>query len=205
MTSPLISRLEALYAEGHARPLEHLHDDWRDIPGEALRPAAVLIAVTEREGHPEGPGVLLTHRPSHMRAHPGQAAFPGGKLEPGENPIEAALREAHEELGIHPGDVRVIGATDQFRTGTGYDVTPVLARVPADLPLQPNPAEVAEWFEPPFGFVLDTANHLHKTAMFRGAERSYIEIMWNGHRIWGVTAAIIANLAKRIDWHGPAA
>lgn len=205
MTSPLITRLETLYAAGHARPVERLLGDWRDLPSEGLRPAAVLIAVTEREDHPEGPGVLLTHRPSHMRAHPGQAAFPGGKLEPGETAIEAALREAEEELGIRPGDVRVIGTTDNFRTGTGYDVTPVLARVPPDLPLRPNPAEVAEWFEPPFGFVLDSANQQHKSAMFRGAERQYIEIMWNGHRIWGVTAAIIANLAKRIDWHGPAA
>lgn len=205
MTSPLSARLDALYAEGHARPVERLLDDWRDIPSEGLRPAAVLIAVTEREDHPEGPGVLLIHRPSHMRAHPGQVAFPGGKLEPGENAIEAALREAEEELGIHAADVRVIGPTDKFRTGTGYDVTPVLARVPPDLPLDPNPAEVAEWFEAPFGFVLDRANQHHKSAVFRGAERSYIEIMWNGHRIWGVTAAIIANLAQRIDWHGPAA
>lgn len=198
----LRARLAELFEIGHADPAAPAYEDWRPLPDTPLRPAAVLIAVTDRPDHAQGPGVLLIHRPSHMRAHPGQAAFPGGKIDAGETPIEAALREANEELGIDPALVDVIGATDQYRTGTGYDITPVLAMVPPDLAIQPNPAEVAGWFEPPLAFVLDPANHIRRESEWAGRRGSYIDIQWNEHRIWGVTAGIIANLAQRIRWHG---
>jgi 8-oxo-dGTP pyrophosphatase MutT (NUDIX family) len=198
----LHAHLTSLFAAGHAQAAIPAYEDWRPLPETPLRPAAVLIAVTDRPDHPAGPGVLMIHRPSHMRAHPGQAAFPGGKLDAGETPIEAALREANEELGIDPARVQVIGASDQYRTGTGYDITPVLAVIPPDLPLQPNPAEVAGWFEPPLGHVLDSANQTNHTGEWNGRKGSYIEILWQEHRIWGVTAGIIANLSKRMRWHG---
>ncbi|QDM41707.1 CoA pyrophosphatase [Altererythrobacter sp. TH136] len=190
----LFTRLASLFEAGHAREVDLLRDAMAPPPGD-LRAAAVLIAVTDR---PQ-PGVLLTHRPETMRAHAGQAAFPGGKLDPGEDAITAALREAHEELGIHPRDVQVIGASDSFHTRTGYDITPVLAVVPPDLELTPNPAEVAGWFEPPLAYVLDPANRVPRTVEWDGAERTYFEIMWQDHRIWGVTAAIIGNLARRLE------
>jgi 8-oxo-dGTP pyrophosphatase MutT (NUDIX family) len=193
--SALFERLVRLFDEGHGVELPDLRDDASFAPPE-VRPAAVLIAVTDR---PE-PGVLLTHRPETMRAHPGQVAFPGGKLDPGEDAVAAALREAREELGIEASDVRVIGASDRFVTGSGFDVTPVLALVPPDLPLRPDPREVSGWFEAPLRFILDEANHVQKIGEFRGRERPYLEIDWQGHRIWGVTAAIIHNLSRRLAW-----
>ena len=193
--SLLAKRLQNLHAEGHALDLTDLHDDAAFAPAE-LHQAAVLAAVTECER----PGFLLIHRPSNMRSHPGQVAFPGGKIDPGETPVEAALREAYEELGIRERDVKVIGTSDVYRTGTGYEITPVLAVVPPDLELNPSPTEVAAWFEAPVDFVFDAANHQHQSAYWQGRQRRYIEIMWQQQRIWGVTAAIIANLARRIDW-----
>ncbi|HTK71140.1 MAG TPA: CoA pyrophosphatase [Croceibacterium sp.] len=194
-SSALFDRLRRVFDEGHGVELADLRDDARFAPPE-IRPAAVLIAVTDRPD----PGVLLTHRPETMRAHPGQVAFPGGKLDPGEDALEAALREAHEELGIEPGSVRVIGASDRFVTGSGFDVTPVLGLVPPDLPIRPDPREVSSWFEAPLRFILDEANHVQKLGEFRGFERPYLEIDWQGHRIWGVTAAIIHNLSRRLAW-----
>lgn len=193
----LVERLRRLHAEGHAREVTSLRDD-RDFAEVTPRPAAVLAAITAGPR----PGFLLIHRPSNMRAHPGQVAFPGGKIDGDETAEQAALREAHEELGINPADVTVIGASDTYFTGTGYAVTPVLAVVPPDLVLSPNPTEVAAWFEAPVDFVFDPANHSAQSAFWKGRTRRYIEILWEEHRIWGVTAAIIANLAQRIDWHG---
>jgi 8-oxo-dGTP pyrophosphatase MutT (NUDIX family) len=190
----LVARLQDLHAKGHAEPIDHV--DEVDRSAETLRPAAVLAAVTDGQR----PGFLLIHRPSNMRSHPGQVAFPGGKIDPGETAEEAALREAWEELGIHPRDVTVIGSSDTYRTGSGYAITPVIAVVPPDIQLNPSPTEVAAWFEAPVDFVFDAQNHVHHSGFWQGRERSYIEILWQEHRIWGVTAGIIANLAKRIAW-----
>jgi 8-oxo-dGTP pyrophosphatase MutT (NUDIX family) len=191
----LFDHLRGLFNQGHGLDLPDLRDDGHLGPRATPRPAAVLIAVTERAE----PGVLLIHRPEDMRSHPGQVAFPGGKIDPGENAVEAALREANEELGICARDVKVIGATDHFGTGSGYHVTPVLATVPPDLPLVPNPAEVSDWFEAPLRFVLDPANHIPQTAFWQGEQREYLEIPWEGRRIWGITASIFANLSRRIS------
>lgn len=194
--SALFDRLQRLFEEGHQRLLPDLLSDSRFDEAEQPRAAAVLIAVTERER----PGALLIHRPHTMRRHAGQVGFPGGALDAGEDATEAALREAEEELGIPPTAVRIIGASDPYRTGTGYDVTPVLGVIPPDLPLRPNPAEVDSWFEAPLDVLLDPANHQPQSAIWKGQRRDYLSIAWEEHRIWGVTAAIIANLSRRIAW-----
>ena len=164
------------------------------IARKPLRDAAVLVPVTDSAE----PGLILTHRPATMAAHPGQVAFPGGKLEPGEDAVAAALREAEEELAIPPAEVQVIGAGSSFVTGTGFRLTPVLGVVPDGLPITPDPREVDGWFEAPLRHVLDPANHAEKLGNFVGRELPYIEIDWQGHRIWGITAGIIANLSRRL-------
>lgn len=196
--SALFDRLSALFEEGHARDIPDLLNDAKFAKGGRQTPAAVLIAVTDR---PE-PGVILTQRPRGMRDHPGQVAFPGGKLDGGEDAITAALREAEEELALPREQVRVIGTSDLYQTGTGFDVTPVLGVVPPDLPLVPNPSEVEAWFEAPLALLFDPDNWATNEVFWRGSMRRYLELDYEGFRIWGVTAAIIANLARRVAWEG---
>jgi len=196
--SALGDRLARIFEEGHREELPGLLNDVRFAPAGEIRPAAVMIAVTERDE----PGILLTHRPAAMRQHAGQVAFPGGKLDPGEDAVTAALRETHEELGINPSEIAIIGTTDRYVTGTGYEITPVMGWLAPDLPIVPNPEEVADWFEAPLRYVLDPTNHVRKRGLFRGLEREYTEITWQQHRIWGVTAAIIENLSRRLAWQG---
>ena len=190
----LFDRLTHLFAQGHAQQIDDLLSDapFADGPGTA---AAVLIAVTDR---PQ-PSVILTKRPQGMRSHPGQVAFPGGKLDAGEDAVTAALREAEEELTLPREAVRVIGTSDLYRTGTGFDVTPVLGIVPPDLELVPNPAEVEAWFEAPLRLLLDERNWTQRSTFWKGRERAFLDMDYQGFRIWGVTAAIIANLGRRID------
>jgi hypothetical protein len=96
--------------------------------------------------------------------------------------------------------VEVVGTIEPYRTVTDYRVTPVIAVVPPDLPLEPHEDEVAEWFEAPLAFLLDRANQQRRSALFQGAERHYYEIEWQGRRIWGATAAMIVNLSRQLQW-----
>jgi len=184
---------EALAAPAVELPLE---GDVPDVRAAADVEAAVLIAVTDRPD----PGVILTVRREHLRTHAGQVAFPGGRVDPGEDAIATALREAEEEILLNPAEVDVVGQIEPYRTVTGYVVTPVMGVIPPDLPLEPHEHEVADWFEAPLHFILDAANHHRRSALFEGATRHYYEIIWNDRRIWGATAAMIVNLSRRLPW-----
>lgn len=174
--------------------------DWDFLDGtapivRALTAAAVLIAVVDR---PE-PSLLLTRRNASLRLHAGQVAFPGGRIDAEDaNPVAAALREAQEEVALPPHVVEIIGTTDPYETGTGYHITPVLGVIPPDLPLVPAADEVAAVFEVPLAFLLDPANHHRRQSEWQGRPRSYYVIPWPEHEIWGATAAMIVNLAKRL-------
>lgn len=162
-----------------------------------LTPAAVLVPVTDRAE----PGVILTERTAHLRRHAGQIAFPGGRVDPDDDDaVAAALREAEEEIGLPPASVDVVGVADRYRTVTAYEVTPVIGVVPPGLQLRPAEAEVASVFEVPLAFLLDRANHREAEMDWRGHQRTYWEIEWDGRRIWGATAAMIVNLARRLRW-----
>lgn len=183
----------ALAAAALEPPLE---GDLPELRARAEIKAAVLIAITDR---PQ-PGLILTVRRKDMRTHAGQVAFPGGRIDPGEDAVAAALREAHEELLLPRAAVAVVGTIQPYCTVTGFVVTPVLGVIPPDLALEPHEKEVADWFEAPLGFLLDPVNHHRASALFAGETRHYYEIVWNDRRIWGATAAMIINLSRRLQW-----
>jgi len=157
-------------------------------------PAAVLLAVVPR---PE-PTIVLTVRSAHLPVHAGQIAFPGGKIDAHDShAVDAALREAHEEIGLSPNCVEVLGELPAFFTGTGFSVTPVIGLVPTDVVFRPNPGEVEQVFEVPLAFLLDPDNHRHQQVEFQGAMRQWYAMPYvqNGQEfyIWGVTAGILRN------------
>lgn len=183
----------ALARADRSEPLEG--DDYQ-AAGEHV-PASVLIAITDR---PE-PGIILTLRQASLRRHAGQIAFPGGRIDPEDpTPIAAALREAWEEVGLLPADVEIVGTMPSYRTGSGYHIVPVIGVVPPDLPLIPHEVEVAAVFEVPLAFLIDSANHVLSSRVFEGRERHFHVIEWQDRRIWGITAALIVNLSRRL--HG---
>ncbi|WP_340313138.1 CoA pyrophosphatase [Rhizorhabdus argentea] len=162
---------------------------------ESLSHAAVLVPIIDA---PQ-PRVLMTVRHAGLRAHAGQVAFPGGRIDPSdEGPIAAALREAWEEVGLPPEQVEIVGTTRSHATRTGYLITPVIAVIPDGLDLRPHEAEVSGLFEVPLDILLAEARHLRKSTIFDGIEREYYEIDWPHERIWGVTAGLIVDFAPRL-------
>ncbi|MCC6472810.1 MAG: CoA pyrophosphatase [Burkholderiales bacterium] len=157
-----------------------------------LRPAAVLVPLIER-----GPEltVLFTRRTDHLHHHAGQISFPGGRAEPADaTALVTALRETEEEIGLAQGRIEVLGCLQDYRTVTGYRVTPVVGLVRAPFDLQPDDFEVAEIFEVPLPFLMDPGNHMRKSGNLNGMKREYYSLVYGRYDIWGATAGIVVNL-----------
>ena len=172
-----------------------IRQTWKDAGVTPTRPAAVLVGVVDR---PE-PTVLLTMRTSDLPSHANQVAFPGGKIDKADaSPLAAALREAHEEIGLDASLIQPIGYLDLYLTFTGFRILPLVARVIPNYELRINASEVADAFEVPLAFVMDKANHARKSRDWKGVTRHYYEMPFGERYIWGVTAGILRNLYEKI-------
>lgn len=164
--------------------------------GRILRPAAVLAPLVMRE---KGLSVVFTRRADHLSAHAGQISFPGGRLNLGEDPVDAALRESEEEIGLPRSKVRLIGRFDPYETVTGFQITPFVGIVDPAAEFRADPGEVAEIFETPFDFLMNPANHVLEERMLAGELRRYYAMPHGGRYIWGATAGLLKALADRFN------
>jgi 8-oxo-dGTP pyrophosphatase MutT (NUDIX family) len=195
MTRELVTRLVGKRSAARVIPASLAHEEPETAAAPATE-AAVLVPLIDR---PEGMTVLLTRRTDHLTDHAGQVSFPGGRIEPGDaGPIDAALRETAEEIGLQPSRIEVIGCLDICVTGTGFRVVPVVGLVstPFDVAgdLILDAFEVADAFEVPLSFVLDEANHVRRVAIARGARREFYVLSYQDRYIWGATARMLVNL-----------
>jgi 8-oxo-dGTP pyrophosphatase MutT (NUDIX family) len=166
--------------------------------GKPLKPAAVLILLVNH-GDVIGPRVLFTQRTAHLTDHAGQISFPGGRVENDDrDPFHTALRETEEETGVDASRVEVLGTIPDYSTGTGYLITPVVAWIDGPVLYRPDPTEVAECFEVPFSFLIDTRNHRLESAMYKGRMRSYYAVPYHERYIWGATAGMLVTLTRVI-------
>jgi 8-oxo-dGTP pyrophosphatase MutT (NUDIX family) len=158
----------------------------------SFRPAAVLVPLVRRE---PGITVLLTQRTEDMPSHAGQIAFPGGRTQQEDADARAtALRETEEEVGISRKFVQVIGEVDPYRTGTGYEITPVVGIVTPGFTIHADPREVADVFEVPLSHFLDAQNHRVDSRIYQGRERRFYAMPYGDRYIWGATAGMLKNL-----------
>ncbi len=157
-------------------------------------PAAVLLLVVN---HPREPTVVFTQRTAHLADHAGQISFPGGRVAPGdEGPAHTALREAREEVGIDPAGIEILGEMPDYHTSTGFRVRPVVGWAEQPPDYLPDPYEVAEVFEVPLAFLLETANHRYESAFYKGRLRHYWAMPWHGRFIWGATAGMLVTFQR---------
>ncbi len=196
-----MSDLERVLRAALARPGDDssdfdLNPDVVLPPARRLRPAGVLMGITTFGGDPH---VILTKRSSALKHHPGQIAFPGGKQDDSDaDVIAAALREAHEEVGLPEGHAHVIGALPSHETVTSFIVTPVIALIDQPFDTVPEPGEVEEVFFTPLSHLLDPQNYIVESRRWRGTRRHYFTVPYGPYYIWGATARILRGFAARM-------
>lgn len=189
----VIALLKQAYDSAEGNMLSHSQALTPDSARKVFTPAAVLVPLIQ---HTTGITVLLTERATHLSHHSGQVAFPGGMLEPTDHgTVACALREMEEEVGIPAEQVEVLGSLISYRTLTGFCVAPIVGVIVPPVQVRPDPREVAATFEVPLDFVCQIQNRREVSANVGGVLRSFYEILWDGHRIWGATAAILVNLS----------
>lgn len=170
------------------------------IGEQTLKPAAVLLLVVDRAE----PAVVFTQRTTHLPDHAGQVSFPGGRCDAEDcSPEETALREAREEVGIEPARVEILGRLPEYRTSTGYSVTPVVGWAEPPLEYRPDPAEVEAVFEVPLAFLLDPANHRYESAFHLGRMRRFWAMPYGERYIWGATAGMLVTFQRILARTGP--
>jgi 8-oxo-dGTP pyrophosphatase MutT (NUDIX family) len=192
-----LGELRRRLAESSAPEFSVFGDDGTEGREAASTAAAVLIPVV---AHPEGLTVLFTQRTTHLKSHAGQVSFPGGRVEPGDASAEfTALREAAEEIGLAAERVEILGRLPDYRTRTGFRVSPVVGAVRPPLELAPDPREVEAVFEVPLAFLLDERNRERRTREFQGLSVGFYVYEYQGHVIWGATAGMLVNLHKMLE------
>lgn len=193
----IIQRIKAhADAGGGDMPPSHGDQDLNPglCPDTPLRPAAVLVGLVD---YGDALTVLLTRRTDHLEHHPGQVSFPGGHIEPDDqDAVAAALRETEEEIGLPESHIEIIGKLDTYVTRTGFAVTPIVAIITPPFDLTPDPHEVAEVFEVPLAFLMDSSNHQRHAREFAGAQRTFHAMPYQDHFIWGATAGMIMDLYR---------
>ncbi|CAN5169676.1 CoA pyrophosphatase [soil metagenome] len=192
-------RRELLPASGWREEAGAMRSDFdlnpdTERPARTLRPAAVLVPIIAQT---HGASVLLTRRADTLTSHTGQIAFPGGRLDPGETAVEAALREASEEVGLDPAAVEVLGLSEAYETGTGFLISPVIGWIDRPPTIQAQAAEVADIFEVPWDFLMDPANHRRESMNSPFGKRWFWAMPYGDRYIWGATAGILRALSVR--------
>lgn len=197
MTDLRASLLRAIAQDGRPSSDFDLNAD-ATSPGVPLQDAAVLVPIVVEDR--AAPALILTKRSSALKHHPGQIAFPGGKVDPDDTDIvAAALREGQEEIALSPDHVEVLGTLSPHETVTGFNVTPVIGLISPSFCPKPDPSEVAEVFEVPLAHVLNTQNYLIESRRWRGQRRYFFTVPWGPYYVWGATARMLRALADRMN------